>query len=280
MIPTSMRDLLVVYSVVAAFAFGRPEAASAQLRPYDPFVWDLYVDGTDVFLQGGAAVLNGQRASLAGTEGTLVEAGRVRALARTGRVTIEAAGTIRRFFEEESRFAAPDPAVLPITGSRRADWGDYLLITTVAVTPPRRQSAAALRFGTRLPTTDNRIGLERDMTDFFALVLARTDRWALRFSGEIGVGIHGTRSSSYEQSDVLVVLARVEVPDMALRPSLSFVGHADGLPGRTMRGNEELAELRAGIRTAGRNWVTVESLLGLTPFSPRYGVSISVGTTR
>ena len=70
-------------------------ATHAQLRPLDPFEWRMFEGGRAVSAPVGAGWLADQRASLAGTEGTLVEAGNFRAFWRTGRVVLEAGGTVR-----------------------------------------------------------------------------------------------------------------------------------------------------------------------------------------
>ena len=76
--------------------------------------------------------------------------------------------------------------------------------TSVLLTPPEWRAQAALRFGTRLPTSDNAVGLDRDRTDFFALAGGRLRGERLSVAGEAGVGIFGTRSEHHEQSDALV----------------------------------------------------------------------------
>jgi hypothetical protein len=59
-----------------------------------------------------------------------------------------------------------------------------------------------------------------------------------------------------------------------------LLGHADGLRGRNIRGNEELAELRLHLRYGGRIWLRTEGIVGLTSFSPDWGLGISIGTNR
>jgi hypothetical protein len=62
--------------------------ASAQLRPLEPFEWRMFEGGRTVSAQVGGGWLRDQRASLAGTEGTLLEAGNWRAFWRMGRVVL------------------------------------------------------------------------------------------------------------------------------------------------------------------------------------------------
>ncbi|HZG43394.1 MAG TPA: hypothetical protein VEY93_10560, partial [Longimicrobium sp.] len=126
-----------------------PAAAWAQLRPLDALEWRMFDGARTVSAQVGGGWMAGQRASLAGTEGTLVEAGNWRAFWRTGRVVLEAGGTVRRFFDETSSFAAPEPYVKPADDGTRHDAGDYRILTAIRLTDDGAPLAAALRFGTR-----------------------------------------------------------------------------------------------------------------------------------
>src|SRR5688572_11707548 len=111
-----------------------------------------------------------QRASLAGTSGALWEAGLFTLAWRTGRVVLEASGTAQRYFREDEVFTEPYDDVRPSDDGHRHDSGDYRIGTSVRLTPERSRVTAAVRFGTRLPTTDNETGLDRDALDFFSTV--------------------------------------------------------------------------------------------------------------
>jgi hypothetical protein len=274
-LPTVRRRLLPL--LLASLAL--PDAVSAQLRPYDPFDWEIFDAGRDYLLAGGGFLLLDQRASLAGTEGKLLEIGSFQALSRFGPVVLDAGGTLYRVLHEDRRFTSPAPDTHDHELGRRRDSGDYRIGTTLLLTPALRPEALALRFGTRLPTTDNRVGLERDQTDFFAMLAGRLDRGLLRATAEVGVGIHGTRESGFEQSDVLVFSTGVSRKDGRIRPGLWLVGHADGLRDRAIRGNEELAELRFQLRAGGSTWLQLQMIRGLTEYSPGLGLGIAVGAT-
>lgn len=253
---------------------------SAQLRPYDPVEWEVFDDDNEFLVAAGGDLLFEQKASLAGTEGRLSEIGRFSAFARSGRLAVDAAGTILRHFREDRSFTDPDPLTHSRPLGNRVDTGDYRVATTVLLTSPERPAAVAVRFGTRLPTTDNRVGLERDQTDFFAMLAGRWDHGPFRATAETGVGIHGTRSPAYEQSDVFVFSVGAFLRRGLVRPGLVLVGHADGLPDAPIRGVEELAELRLQFRAGGRTWLSVEVVRGLTEFSPSSGVRLLAGVTR
>lgn len=251
--------------------------AQAQLRPIDPFEWRMLDAGRSVHAEAGAGWLRGQRASLAGTEGTLVEAGNFRAFWRTGRVVLEAGGTVRRLFDEERAFSPPEPFVEEADDGERHDSGDYRVATAVRLTGEGAPVAAVLRFGARLPTTDNRVGLDRDATDFFATIGGRIARGRLLAGAEAGVGIFGTRDPEFEQDDLLVYALRAEYDAGRIVPTLTVAGQQVGSGHQEIRGNESLGEVRLGFRTNGRTFVRAEYVAGYADFSPSDGVLVSVG---
>ncbi len=275
--PVRARSLVLLAS--ALLALPTPGAAAAQLRPLEPFDWRVFAEGRTVTAQVGGAYLADQRAALAGTEGPLVEAGSFTLTWRTGRVALEGAGTVQRFFREDRRFAPATERVLAAEDGRRHDSGDLRVSTVVRLTPEGAPAAAVLRFGARLPTTDDRTGLDRDATDFFALVGGRWARGATSATAEAGVSINGTRDPGFEQSDVLAYAARV---DHAVGPvvlGLATVGQVDGIDG-SIRGNEDLGEVRFGGRTEGRTTLRVEGVAGYQRHSPRAGILVAVGVAR
>ncbi|HEX2203482.1 MAG TPA: hypothetical protein VHG91_09305 [Longimicrobium sp.] len=252
----------------------------AQLRPVDPMDWRVLDAGRTWAVEVGGGWLPEQRASLAGTEGTLVEAGNFRAFWRTGRVVVEAGGTVQRLFDEERRFAPAEPFVEAADGGERRDAGDYRIATAVRLTGEGAPVAALLRFGTRLPTTDNTVGLDRDAVDFFATLGGRAARGALAVQAEAGVGIFGTRQTDFEQDDLLVYAVKAEYDAGPVVPSLALVGQQVGSGHEEIRGNESLGEVRAGIRTTGGYYLRAEVVRGYTAFSPGTGVLVAVGTIR
>jgi hypothetical protein len=262
---------------VAPLLIMLPSAAGAQLRPLDPLDWRAVAPETRVLAAVGLGAFSDHRASLAGEEGRLLELGNYLLIWRTGRVALEAAGTAVRSLRPDRSFAPPHGDATPGDGSVRRDAGDQRISTIVRLTPEGDPLTGVLRFGTRLPTTDNRVGLERDQTDFFALLGARFVHRGLALAAETGVGINGTRETHYEQSDVLVYTAGAEYALSHAALQLAITGHADGLRGRAVRGNEELAELRVGGRIGTARWLQLQLVRGLTEFSPGTGLLLLAG---
>ena len=276
MISRGMRMVVIA----GLLLLGVTASSAAQLRPLPPLDWQVFDDSTLVTAQFGGGILHDQRASLAGTEGRLVEIGNFAIAARSGRIAVEAAGTMVRLFDDRSTFAEPWGGPLPSNGEQRRDAGDFRLSTLVLLTRPDRPSGLVLRFGTRLPTTDNDVGLDRDRTDFFALLAGRLRLDDLELAGEAGVGINGTHDARMEQSDVLMYSATAAYRVGAITPRISLVGHLDGMSGLAIRGNEELAEVRVGARFGRRIWGEAQVVQGFQPFSPSRGVVVSAGISR
>ena len=267
--------LLFVISVVLT-----PASAVAQLRPLEPTPSGLFEGESRLSVEAGVSRLYDQRASLAGTSGTLTELGLFAVAWRTGRVALEFAGTARRGFHEQTRFAPPDAEVTPTPDGKRQDSGDYRLSTVLRLTPEDAPITGLLRFGTRLPTTDNRTGLDRDVTDFFITLGASGTRGLLAVAADVGLGIHGTREPRYEQDDLLLYAARAEWRAGAWTPSVMTVGQWHGTKHPDIRSVEDLGEVRLGLRYGRQRWIRVEVVRGHTPFAPSSGVRFTAGMVR
>jgi hypothetical protein len=270
------RHIIVVCGVLSLFSLAH---ASGQLRPLEPFDWDALRASSTLQVSLRAAWLHEQRASLAGTIGELFELGEARVLWRVGSVVIELAGTPQRWFSDDGEFAAPTGgAESPPEDGQRHDSGDYRVATAVRLTSNGARSAV-LRFGTRLPTTDNRVGLDRDQTDFFALLGADQQAGNWHLAGEAGVGINGTRVANYEQLDVLLYAVQVQRRAGAFGVGLTMLGQEDlkAREARHIRGNEDLGELRLSLRAGRQRWFEVVLVRGIREFSPELGVLIGAG---
>lgn len=277
---TVHRICALLPAAAALCLLASPLPAGAQLRPLPPPEWELLDEGRVSVGRVGGALLMDQRASLAGTQGRLLELGDFSLSVRTGRTVIEVAGTALRLFDDEETFTSPFGGARESNGERRRDVGDFRVSTLLLLTDPERPAAAVLRFGTRLPTTDNEVGLERDRTDFFALLGGRFDGGDYLLGAEAGVGINGTHDPVLDQSDVLMYSASAAYTRWLVSPRMALVGHFDGMSGLNVRGNEELAELRVGARVGRRWWAEAEVVYGLQPFSPRTGLLVHAGFGR
>ena len=271
---------MIIAAALFIGAAAIPSCASGQLRPLDQADWRLITGTATVSARAGVSRLIDQRASLAGTSGTLWEAGMFTLAWRTGRVTLEASGTAQRFFREDERFAEPHPEVVPADDGHRHDSGDYRIGTSVRLTPDGSRVTGAVRFGTRLPTTDNTTGLDRDAIDFFATVGGATTLRALALSAEAGLGIHSTREMRFEQEDVMLYSLRAELTGTRVTPSVEVLGQRHGTTHEAIRGAEDLGEIRAGLRFGSRTFASVEGVFGYQDFSPATGFILTLGYRR
>lgn len=253
--------------------------AESQLRPLEPLPASAWDTAHVLTLAAGGSVLTDQRASLAGTSGTLAELANFSLAWRSGRVVVEVAGTVARHFREDGRFIAAESEVAPDTDGVRADAGDLRVSTAVRLTPPGVGVLGVVRFGVRLPTTDNRIGLDRDATDIFLLLGGAGQFGPLWLAGDAGLGIHGTRELRYEQEEVLLYAVRAELRGARLTPTLGAVGQMHARTHPAIRGVEDLGELRAGLRWGTRRWLHLEGVRGFTSFSPSSGLRLALGTS-
>src|SRR5690606_21724749 len=212
-----------------------------------------------------------------GVRGRLWELGLLHASWRTGRVLFEVSGTALRVFRDQDWIEEPAGGVSARSSGLRRDAGDWKVATAVRLTPATAPVDVALRFGTRLPTTDNRVGLERDATDFFALVAGRWRAGNLSLAAESGLGINGTRDPEFEQSDVWSYAFALDYRRGWLISRIELVGQQDGLERRAPRGTEELRELRLSLRAGRTRWLELSLLRGLAEFSPAAGVAVAVG---
>lgn len=271
-------NLVSSVTLVFVVALGRP--ANAQLRPLEPIPWRLFEASNNLAGEVGGSRMFDQKASLAGTSGTLTEVANFSLAFRTGRVVLEAAGTAERFFHDQSRFANPYPDVKPATNNDRRDAGDYRISTVLRLTPDLFPFVGVLRFGTRLPTTDNTTGLDRDATDFFVTVGASSQRGPVFIGAESGLGIHGTREPRFEQDDLFLYGLRAELRKGLFVPTASLIGQLHGNDHNAIRGVENLGEARIGIRAGELTWIRIEALKGYTKFSPSSGILLTAGIVR
>jgi len=262
-----------------ALILGFPSAGSAQLRPLSPLDWYAIDAMRPISIGVGLGTLQNQPASLAGTQGDLLELGRFHLVWWSGRMGIEAEGTLYRRFEDEVVLRPPAPGTDPVSGSARTDAGDVVASTVIRLSQPLSRFTAALRFSTRLPTTSDEPGLERDRTDFFATLAGRY-RWGrVSVGGESGVGILGTRVDGVDQLDVLTFAAFVDYRMGPVTAIGTIVGQDDVHLGAT-RGNEDLSEVRIGVRAGDRVWVAATAVRGIARFSPGGGLLLMMGIRR
>ena len=271
-VPTALRARAFLFVVVLIL----PEVGSAQLRPIEPIPWDaLTADGP--MLRLGAGYHARARASLAGTQGALRELGVYTGTWTFGRVAVEVGGVVLRLFSDDSVYAPPIADARPSTGKRRVDTGEHRLGTIVLLTPPSSTVDLVLRFGTRLPTTDNVQGLGRDQTDFFGSFGGRARWGVIEVAGEAGVAILSNRLSRPEQVDALLYAGRMGWGHDRFRLWVGAVGQHDTRRAAELRGLEDLAEARLVGELGDQRRIRITFVRGWTRESVGLGVVVEGG---
>ena len=270
--PVLLRACAFLFLVVLVL----PEVGRAQLRPIEPIPWDA-LNAEGPMLRFGAGYHARARASLAGTQGGLGEVGVYTGTWTFGRVAVEVGGVVLRLFSDDSVYAPPVADARPPTGERRADTGEHRLGTIVRLTPRSSPADVVLRFGTRLPTTDNVEGLGRDQTDFFGSFGGRARWGVLEVAGEAGIAILSTRLNRPEQVDALLYAARMGWWHDRFRVWLGVVGQHDTRRAAELRGLEDLAETRLVGEFGGRRRLRITLVRGWTRESVGLGVVVEGG---
>ncbi len=273
----TLRTALTILAAALLGSLSLAAPVTGQLRPLEPADWALLDDDWSVAASMGAALYDGQTASLAGARGRLFELGAVELSWRVGRAVVQLSGVGQRILRVDSTYGDPVQGVRRPTGEDLRDVGEVLVSTLVPLTtgPGLR---TMLRFGTRLPVTDSEVGLGRDQTDFHALLGGQATRGGTGIAAELGLGIHGTHSRGYyEQVDVMLYALEVTQRFGWLRSAAGLVGQMDGLRGHSVRGNEDLQEARLSVSAGGSRWARVELVHGLRTFSPRSGLRLTMG---
>lgn len=246
-----------------------------QLRPLDPIDYRAFEDAA-LQADAGLAYYTKQHASLAGTRGSLWEVGNFHVHIRTGRLVMELGGTVQRLYHDNEILAAPyGDAAAPNASRRRHDAGDYRVGSIVRLTSQQSATLTTLRFGTRLPTTDNRVGLDRDATDFYATLSAHRRFAKFSASVEAGLAINGTRKTTYEQTDVLSYAVVVTMPMSNAALFAEAVGLDDLHAKEAIRGNEDLGEFRFGAHLGRKQWSSITFVKGYREYSPAFGLQIA-----
>lgn len=263
-------------ALIALVLLAAGSRLDAQLRPVDPLEWRIFDRQAWLVAGAGGGVLWEQPAPLAGTRGRLLELGRWSLAFRSARIAVELGGTALWRLAEHDTVAVAAPEVAPDDGIRQ-DAGVAFASTAVRLSPDPWPLDLVLRFGATIPTTSDESGLDRDRTDFFALLGLRYRHGPIALTAENGVGINGTLRHDLPQSDVWTYAFGASYGLAGMRVAADLVGRQDG-HSYVIRGNEDLRELRAGFDIGSARWLRVRYVHGLTDeAAPAHGLRISAG---
>lgn len=278
-----MRVPRLSVACAALLAMSRPCPSSAQVRPLDPVEWRAFDAGALVIGRVGGGVFAGQRASIGGVRGRLLETPAAVLSwtggppGRPGRLVMRAIFHPLRLLRVQSVFAQPLPGTTLLNPKLIRDAGDNALESLTRLTPDAATAAGrmiAMRYGVRISTHNDKKGLDRHKTDFYGTVAGRTLLAGWSVVGEAGLGVYGTREPGHAKVLPFLYSAEARRAFGAIEPSLSLVGQASG---RQLRGNEDLAEVRAGLRVGRSHWLEATLVRGLVRYSPSFGLLVFAG---
>jgi hypothetical protein len=274
---TASTRLVVLGAVTLAAGFV-PLRAAAQLRPLDPTDWRAFEPDRVVTVELGGDGLLHQPAPIAGMTGPLIEAPAAFITWNTGRIVLRAVVHPLRLFRQDEVWTAPIPGTTELTRGWAVDAGDNLLETLVRLTSAASAQGdgplLALRYGVRLPTHNDRRGIDRHKTDFYALLGGRVARGGLSVGAEGGIGVFGSRQPGVDKVLPFAYALNVRWHRGPVEPSLALTGQT--LPDPP-RGNPDLSELRFAVRVGRTRWLEATYLRGLVAMSPSSGFMIMAG---
>lgn len=263
--------LVVALALVLA---GR--SAAAQQRPL--VTEDPEPIGTGrLLIESGMDLEHGRHFPVSGLEGNLLRLPTVGVSIGISPIAeIQIDGGLYDRLTITKRQTAPLSSLLTVTGDRTHDVSDIVIGTKVRlVAEDASRPAVAFRFATKLPNASNEAGLGLDTTDFFASLLFAKNIQAVRFVGNVGLGILGDPTSGNRQNDLLTYGVSVA---RALTDRAELVGELNGRgsvrSSVAFPGTESRANLTVGARyTRGSVRVDGGARFGLTADGPTIGVT-------
>jgi hypothetical protein len=240
-------------------------AASAQTsnRPLVTEVWDCLEPG-QLRVEFGAEYLETPSVAYRFPEGSLLRAPVLGfTVGAAERVELQAEGVLHEWADPEE-------------GDEVDDYGDFFLWMKWAFFKAKRAPSLGLRWGVKLPNSDDRTGLGKDRTDFFAHFIATKHFRRVSLHANAGLGILERVEGEAAQDDVILYgAAAVFGLDGKGRWFLSAEAAGHSGTGETPpNGTGRLA-----LERRAKKWsADIGGFAGLTDESPDWGVS--AGATR
>jgi len=270
---------LVVFSLTLACT------ASAQQRPLLTEDIDITPAGS-ISISAGTDFLQNAKFPLSGLTGDLTRVGEIRI--RTGyasNVEVQMDGVIQEFLAIDSRSAAP-PIPLDIAGNSTNDFGDITTSVKIKLkNETRNLPAFGLKFGFKMPNSNEKKGIGTNQTDIFTKFIAqktfgKTKGGSSKFKifGNLGLGIMTAPLEQFSQNDVLLYgLAGVFSVNDRINLVSEVNGRVSTQGGEAPLGTESQGQFRVGtqIKASGLQFDTA-AIFGLTKFSPRSGITFGV----
>jgi len=266
--------LLVLFCLLAFLPL------AAQNRPLQTSDAEILPPGT-MRAEVGFDFLQDVNFPLSGLSGDLTSLGVIGVRMGVGKmVEVQLEGAVQNFLDVKKQGASFVP-VLELTGPRSThDTGDFSLSTKIRIFGDRgRWPSLAMRFGFRMPNSNQARGVGTNSTDVFALFILQKHFGKLNLFGNAGVAILQSPNAKFSQNDVLLYGGAFAYP---LHRRLNVVGEAAGRYSSRkittgLIGTESRSQARFGFQVfaGGFQW-DVAGIAGLAKDDARSGFTFGI----
>jgi hypothetical protein len=257
-------------------------SARAQQRPLITEDVDVLQPGT-LRVEAGIDFMQDARFPASGLTGDLTRVGVIGIhFGLSPNVEFSIEGVAQNFVSINTRGASAFPLEIAPGANSTNDTGDFRLATKIKMrNETRRGPSLGFRFGVELPNSNEARGIGVNQTNAFGVILlgkrfGRDGR--LNTFGNLGLGIYTAPTRLFTQNDMLLYgLGGIFRVNKTVNLAAEVNGRANTRSGGAPLGTESLGEFRLGlqVKAAGLRF-DAAGIKGLTPFSPRSGVTFGV----
>jgi hypothetical protein len=268
------------FALALALAFGL--SARAQQRPLITEDVDVLQPGT-LRVEVGIDFVQDAKFPASGLTGDLTRVGVIGVhVGLSPNVEFSIEGVAQNFLSINTHGASAFPLQVAPGANSTNDTGDFRLATKIKLrNETRRGPSLGFRFGVELPNSNQARGIGVNQTNAFGVILmgkkfGRDGR--LNTFGNLGLGIYTAPTLLFTQNDMLLYgLGGVFRVNKTVNLAAEVNGRANTRGGGAPLGTESVGEFRMGVqvKAAGLRF-DAAGIKGLTPLSPRSGVTIGV----
>jgi hypothetical protein len=282
-----MRYVKKFIPVITSVLFGIV-AVLGQQRPLLTEDVDTVPSGA-VRISAGVDFIQDAKFSLSGLKGDLTRVGNLTvSVGLNSNVQFEVEGTLQNFVAINS-MQNPSPIPLSIAPGANStnDSGDFTVSTKIKLrNETKGLPAVGFKFGATLPNSDQARGIGSNQVNVFGKIILQK-KFGREFAnkqrqvnvfGNLGIGILPAPTLTFTQNDVLLYgIGGVFRVNKRFNVVGEINGRANTRSSSAPLGTESMSELRLGtqIRASGLRF-DAATIIGLTRFSPRSGVTFGV----
>lgn len=263
--------------VLVAAIMSLATAASAQQRPLvteDPET----IGAGRVLVEFGVDRVKDQNFPVSGLTGDLWTAPSIGfSFGISSIAEIQIDGSPYQRLDIKRREEAPLSGAVTATGSVAEGVGNLVIGTKLRLmTETERRPSIGLRLATKLPNSDSETGLEPDVLNFYASLLAGKTTKSTRYVVNAGLGIFGDPTVGDRQSDLLIYGMSIA---QAVRSGFELVAEGNGRvrlnnDDPDPNGENHLVFRGGGRWTFGPGRIDAAAIIGATNADPDIGFTI------